>query len=248
MSDESGDQQPSDDPWGGPVPADSPTTDPWGNPLPPGTVQQPPRSAIPPPSPGYEPPPPTPPPAGSSDGTSGADGPPAGQAPGSWWPADPAQQDPQAPPPTGTDAWGRPLAGQQPPGQQPPPGFAQQTYPGQPQGAHPPGYPYPGYPVHPAPKNVGTAIGALVCGILSILCAGYLGIVLGPVALGLGLASRRKIARSAGQLKGTGLATAAVVLGSIGVVLSIVWIIFMINNPNYLEDLLNELTTTTTQG
>lgn len=98
------------------------------------------------------------------------------------------------------------------------------------------------------PKFSGMAIASLVCGILSITCTGFLGIVLGPTALGLGLRSRRTIAASNGWRKGDGMAIAGIVLGVVGIVASIVYLVFLIQNPNFLTDLVNNLTTTTTSG
>ena len=92
------------------------------------------------------------------------------------------------------------------------------------------------------------AVAALVCGILSITCTGFLGIILGPTALGLGLRARRTISSSNGWKKGDGMAIAGVVLGVIGIVASIVYVVFLIQNPDFLTDLVNNLTTTTTSG
>jgi hypothetical protein len=90
------------------------------------------------------------------------------------------------------------------------------------------------------------AIASMVCGILSITCTGFLGIVLGPTALGLGIASRKAITGSKGWKKGDGMATAGIVTGVIGIVLSIVYLIFLLKNPNFITDFVNNLTTTTT--
>ena len=88
----------------------------------------------------------------------------------------------------------------------------------------------------------------MVCGILSIPCTGFLGIVLGPTALGLGIGARRAIGRSNGWKKGEGMAIAGIVLGVIGIILSIVYLIFLIQNPNFITDFVENLTTTTTTG
>ena len=94
----------------------------------------------------------------------------------------------------------------------------------------------------------GTAIAALVCGITSILCVGVLGIVLGPTAIGLGVGARRTTARSNGWRTGDGMATAGIVCGIIGTVLGLVYLVFILRNPDFLTDLLNDLTSTTTTG
>ena len=65
-----------------------------------------------------------------------------------------------------------------------------------------------------APKRDGKAIGALVCGIFGLLVAG---IILGGVAIGLGVQSRKRIRSSEGSLTGEGFAKAAVILGILDV-------------------------------
>jgi hypothetical protein len=127
------------------------------------------------------------------------------------------------------------------PPQQPayPPG----QYPGQYPGQHPGGW-GPGAP-WVQPKRDGGAIGALVCGIISITCAGFFGVILGPVALILGSISRRRIRDSQGRLSGEGMATWAIALGAIGVVLSIVYLVFLATNPGFMQDMLDRFTTTT---
>ncbi|CAM8630101.1 Domain of unknown function DUF4190 [Acidimicrobiia bacterium] len=106
-----------------------------------------------------------------------------------------------------------------------------------------------GQPVAPpwsGPKTDGLAIASLVVGIISLSCAGYLGIVLGPMALIFASKARTRIERSGGWTKGTGLATAGIVLGVIGTIVSIVYLIFVLQNPNFLQDLVDRLSTTTT--
>jgi hypothetical protein len=111
-----------------------------------------------------------------------------------------------------------------------------------------PGTPPPPQPAWQGPKFSGMAIASMVCGILSITCTGFLGIVLGPIALGLGLTGRKAIAGSNGWKKGDGMAIAGIVTGVIGIVLSIVYLIFLIRNPNFITDFVDNLTTTTTTG
>lgn len=170
-----------------------------------------------------------------------------------------------------TDPWGNPLPpeDQAPANPRPedfPPDFAPNpAWPG-PQAVSPPPPPtsptpstnLPPPPVPPGwappppawsgPKFSGMAIAAMVCGILSIPCTGFLGIILGPTALGLGVSARRTIARSNGWRKGEGMAIAGIVLGAIGIILSIVYLIFLIRNPNFITDFVDNLTTTTTTG
>lgn len=86
------------------------------------------------------------------------------------------------------------------------------------------------------------AIAAMVCGIVGILC---FGIVLGPVALGLGIAARRSIDASGGSQKGAGMAIAGIVLGIIATAFAILGAILLVRNPDLLDNL---FTTTTTGG
>jgi len=145
-----------------------------------------------------------------------------GSAPGPTSPPNPAWPGAQPTPPP-------PPA---PPGAMPPPAW--------------PGAPMPPQPVWQGPKFSGMAIASMVCGILSITCTGFLGIILGPTALGLGLAGRKAIAASNGWKKGEGMATAGIVTGVIGTIFSIVYLIFLLKNPNFITDFVDNLTTTTT--
>jgi hypothetical protein len=83
-------------------------------------------------------------------------------------------------------------------------------------------------------RNDGKAIGALVCAILGLLVCG---IILEPVAIGLGIAARKSIRESSGRLKGDGMATAAIVIGIIGLVLSVVMFFVLLANPDLLDDM-----------
>lgn len=107
-------------------------------------------------------------------------------------------------PPQGHPPQGYPPAGY------PPQGYPPQGYP--PQGYPPAGYPPPGYPPvgwgPPRPTN-GMAVASLVLGILWIY---WIGSVL---ALVFGYQARRQIAERGES--GSGLATAGIVLGWIGV-------------------------------
>lgn len=118
--------------------------------------------------------------------------------------------------------------------QPPPPEDPQRppAYPGTPAGdggSYPPppgGYPPPGYQSGP-PRTSQLAVWSMVTGIIAIVLGliGACGVIFGPVALGLGIPAKRQTAASHGQLKGGGMATAGIVLGAIGAVISIVWII-----------------------
>lgn len=156
------------------------------------------------------------------------------------------------PAPDATDA-GQPGWAQPDPSQYPPDAWAPRSYePGtQPQpGPYPPaGYP-PGYGQPPwvaPPKTEGMAIGALVCGILGMVCGmiGCFGLVIGPVGIVLGVVARRRIRDSGGYTKGDGLALAGIVLGIIGTVASVGWLIAFATVPE-LRDRISDLTSTTT--
>ena len=89
-----------------------------------------------------------------------------------------------------------------------------------PMGTPPAGYPTPG-----ASKPQGLAIGALICGILSLVtalavCLWFLSIPLGVVAIILGIMAGGKAKR--GEAGGAGLAKTGMILGIVGIVLSIV--------------------------
>jgi hypothetical protein len=91
------------------------------------------------------------------------------------------------------------------------------------------------------------AIGALVCGIIGTLCGliGCFGLVIGPVAIVLGIVARRRIRESGGLTKGDGLALAGFILGIVGTVASLGWVIAFATIPE-LRERLEELTSTTT--
>jgi hypothetical protein len=106
-----------------------------------------------------------------------------------------------------------------------------------PPAAPPPAAPPPGQwappPAYPVQKTNGLAIAALVLGIVSFFCLGFvivipiLAIIFGHVALG-------KIAASQGAQKGRGLAIAGLVLGWVFLVpiaiASLVWLGYGISN------------------
>lgn len=84
-------------------------------------------------------------------------------------------------------------------------------------------------------QTEGMAVAAMVVGIvafpLGCLCGiGWLG---SPVALGLGIAARRRIRESGGLLDGEAMATAGIVLGSIGLLLILVVIAFIITGSAF---------------
>lgn len=130
-------------------------------------------------------------------------------------PYDPNAQTPPPPPP--------PDYGQAPPppppayGQVPPPAYGQPPVYAQPQYGQPtPGYGY-GYP-QPT-DNSGKAVASLVLGIVGLLPVCPL--IAPATAIGLGISAKKDIKRSEGRTGGGGMATAGIVLGAIGIVLTI---------------------------
>jgi hypothetical protein len=97
----------------------------------------------------------------------------------------------------------------QPPGTAPPQG--------QPWGAPPPGWGAPA-PYNAVPKTNGLAIGALIAGCAQFAFCGVGAIV----AIVLGHIARGQIKRSNGAETGRGLATAGLVLGYVGIALTVV--------------------------
>lgn len=72
-----------------------------------------------------------------------------------------------------------------------------------------------------APPNDSQATLALVLGIISVFCCW----ILGPVALFIGNSSRQRVQASGGTLGGGGLATAGMVLGIIGTVILVFFVL-----------------------
>jgi hypothetical protein len=198
-----------------------------------GDASGPPRYEAEAPVPPFGPPPgvsPESPGAGSRDG--GSSGPFApGPASGSGVPGVP----PTFGSPAGQGAppgYGPPPGYGQPPGYGPPPGYGQPPGYGAPPGsggwgAQPNPYGY-GYQAPPVTRTDGLASGALVASIVGVLltcaCVGVAGAIAGII---MGIISRRRIRDSNGMLIGDGVALAAIIIGVIGVLLSIGWIIFI---------------------
>jgi Domain of unknown function (DUF4190) len=92
----------------------------------------------------------------------------------------------------------------------------------------PPGQPYYVYISRPTD---GQATAALVLGILSlvgVMCYGVPSLIMGPIAIYLGLHSSSRIRGSGGALGGQGFAMAGWICGSIGVLLGALYIVFFI--------------------
>lgn len=62
----------------------------------------------------------------------------------------------------------------------------------------------------------------MISGIVSLVCCGLIGIV----AIVLSIQAKKEIEGSGGQQTGGGMATAGLVLGIIGLVLSVAWLPF----------------------
>ncbi len=83
-----------------------------------------------------------------------------------------------------------------------------------------PADPFAGGSTAVAKKKSGKAIGALACGIISLI---LFGIILGVVAVVLGVMARKEIAADP-NLAGDGMALAGIITGAIGAVLAVVLI------------------------
>lgn len=83
----------------------------------------------------------------------------------------------------------------------------------------------------PALRTDGMAIAALVVGLIAPLAAmfyGVPGVIMGSVAVFLGLSSRRRIKRSGGTLQGGGLALAGWIVGLGAIVLGVMIAVLLI--------------------
>ncbi|MEU5218332.1 DUF4190 domain-containing protein [Streptomyces sp. NPDC020807] len=121
--------------------------------------------------------------------------------------------------PTPTPGYGYPAA-------TPPAGASGYGYPS-PSPSYGAGYGQPGWPQQP--QNNGMAIAAMVvgiCGVVLAFCSyGILGLVLGGVALPLGIVARKRAVR--GEAGNKGQAVAGIVLGSIGIAFGIIGIVLI---------------------
>jgi hypothetical protein len=100
-----------------------------------------------------------------------------------------------------------------------------------------------GYPAAPVPgRRVDGAIPALVLGIVGIiLCP-----LLAPVAWSLGRKAEREVDASGGTLTGRGEATAGKVIGIVGTVLMIFWVLLFLGLMAFGSSLESSTPTTTT--
>lgn len=144
--------------------------------------------------------------------------------------------------PVTTDPWGNPDPRPEPGGPVPAANVP-------PLGWAPPGHgPAPSPWTQPAkPDNLATA--SMVTGIVSMVCCGIVGAALGAAALGMGVTSMRRIGASQGSLSGRGQAVAGVVLGALGFVVGLSFFVyFTFVNPDFIPELLEDLSPTTTAG
>lgn len=125
--------------------------------------------------------------------------------------------------------WGQPPG--PPPGEAPPPasgypppssGYPPPGPQGQPAGPYgqpgQPAYQQQGYGYTQGPvqqKNNGKAVAGFVCSLVGLL---LFGVILGTIAVILGAMGKSEIQKSGGAQKGSGLATAAIVIGIIDIV------------------------------
>lgn len=86
--------------------------------------------------------------------------------------------------------------------------------------------PYAPYAAPPPAPSSGKSIASLVVGIASIILW-FLGLLLGPIALFLGISARKDVARQPGT-GGAGMAIAGIVLGSIGCFLGLLGLAFFL--------------------
>ena len=106
-----------------------------------------------------------------------------------------------------------------PPG--PPPGPYGGAYP-------PPPMPYGDYySGAPTVMRNGLGVAALITGILGLFgsCSVVFGVLLGITAIILGFVARGRVNR--GQASNGGMATAGIVLGSLAIIVSIVWVVWV---------------------
>ena len=148
----------------------------------------------------------------SDEGPGSQPQPPPGQPPPGQSP--PGQSPPGPPPPGQPPNWGQP-----PPPPPPPYGY----------GPPPPYGPQYGY-ARRQPQTEGTAITALVLSIASFMLWWLfgLGVVLAIVAVALCPSAKRKIDASGGALTGTGLVTAARIIGWINIGLTALVVVILV--------------------
>jgi hypothetical protein len=111
------------------------------------------------------------------------------------------------------------------------------------QAAQPPPYGYPqppaayspppgaGYGYAASPPTDGRAIAALVVGIVAgagICAYGVVAVILGPIAIYLGLSSQRRIRAGGGALGGGGMAMAGWIIGMVATGVGAIYLLFFV--------------------
>lgn len=93
------------------------------------------------------------------------------------------------------------------------------------------GAPGPGYGGAQPQGNSVMAIISLVTGILGVLCCGSW--IFAIAAIVLGVLARKEIAESGGAKSGAGMAMAGLILGAVGIVISVIWTILWITTGSF---------------
>jgi hypothetical protein len=77
------------------------------------------------------------------------------------------------------------------------------------------------------------AIVSLICGILSVIChcvpiaGSIIGFILSVAAIVLGIIEIKRIGRGESSEKGKGMCIAGIILGAVGIIVGIIWIVII---------------------
>ena len=105
------------------------------------------------------------------------------------------------------------------------------SYPSQEGAPPPPGYYPPNAPGgYGPPQSNKKAMWSMILGIISLLCCG---IITGPVAIFLSSAAKKEIAASGGVQGGAGQAKAGLILGIIGIVGWLAYIVLVLSTGGF---------------
>jgi len=88
------------------------------------------------------------------------------------------------------------------------------------------------------PVNSQMAIWSMILGVLSMFQCCQ--IILGPVAIILGFVALSKI-KANPSMTGSGFAIAGIVMGVLGLLIGLAFLIFVMNNPQFLQNLQNQM-------
>jgi hypothetical protein len=91
-------------------------------------------------------------------------------------------------------------------------------------------------------QNNGLAIAAFVLGIIAVVfaCCDGIGAIPGIVALILGIISLRQINNSRGAQKGKNLAIAGIIMGGVGILIGVYFIVVLIANRGRIADFMQQ--------